>query len=152
MMMKNNCPTYRLTATAYERLIVHCRSSLPNEACGLLIANSSDTPPVIDTIQPIANIHPKPLNSFSFDPADWISGLYEIERNGQQLVGYYHSHPRSLPIPSSADSIGTLPQTGAITLIVSFLSSEPDMRAYWKCSDEWQSVTVELLMDSARPK
>ncbi|MBD3919535.1 M67 family metallopeptidase [Paenibacillus sp. PR3] len=147
MTMKNNSPSYRLTSNAYEQLVTHCRSAYPNEACGLLIISSSDTHTVIDTIHPIANVHPNPYNCFSFDPSEWISALYQIEQHQQLLIGYYHSHPRSLPIPSTADSIGMLPQTGAITLIVSFFTSKPDIRAYRKCSEGWQQI--ELLMDNA---
>ncbi|GMK39607.1 hypothetical protein PCCS19_26610 [Paenibacillus sp. CCS19] len=152
MMRTNDGLPIQLTANAHEQLIAHCRSTLPNEGCGLLISTNLDTPTMIDTIHPIANAHPHPLSSFSFDPAGWISALYRLQRNNQQLVGYYHSHPRSLPIPSSSDSLGTMSQAGAITLIVSFSTSQPNMRAYWKPSDEWLPVALTIESSSDNQK
>jgi len=150
MITINTGPHYRLTANAYEQLLTHCRSVFPMEACGLLITSSCDTPSVIDIIHPIANVHPQPHSAFAFDPSDWISAMYQIEQRQQLLIGYYHSHPRSLPIPSSADSTGMLPQIGAITLIVSLCTDEPDFRAYSRCADGWSEV--ELLLEPSLHK
>jgi hypothetical protein len=44
-----------------------------------------------------------------------------------------------------SDSTGMLSQSRAITLILSFSTGEPNIRAYWKPSDKW--LPVELLIE-----
>ncbi|PWV99648.1 proteasome lid subunit RPN8/RPN11 [Paenibacillus cellulosilyticus] len=140
--------TYTLSANAYTELLARCRSELPNEACGLLIGSNTNHA-IIDGVLPIKNVHPNPRSAFAFEPAAWISAMYQLQVNKQHLVGYYHSHPRSIPIPSTSDSAGSPPQAGAITLIVSFFTHEPVIRAYWKPSDEW--LPVELCIEHVQP-
>jgi proteasome lid subunit RPN8/RPN11 len=142
-MKKDDRSTYILSARAHTELLTYCQSELPNEACGLLIS-SRTIPNTIDIVHPIPNVHPAPRSAFAFDPAGWIASMYHLEANEQQLFGYYHSHPRSAPVPSQTDSTGILSQAGAITLIVSFSTGEPVMKAYWKPSDEWKPVELHI--------
>jgi [CysO sulfur-carrier protein]-S-L-cysteine hydrolase len=140
--MKNeNLFPLKLSPRAYTELVSHCQSALPNEACGLLISSKHDQT-FIDTILPIKNVHPNPRHSFTFDPTDWITALYQLDRSRLQLAGYYHSHPSSAPVPSMSDSTGLLSQSRAITLILSFSTGDPIIRAYRKPSDKWLPVDL----------
>ncbi|WP_164779634.1 M67 family metallopeptidase [Paenibacillus kobensis] len=112
----------------YISIAAHCESDLPNEACGLLISSRSSL--AVERFIPIPNRHPQPRHSFSFDPMAWTSAIYELDRLGQKVIGYYHSHPSTPAIPSVYDAAG-LPGSGsALMLILSFASPIPEARAY----------------------
>ncbi|WP_420798640.1 Mov34/MPN/PAD-1 family protein [Paenibacillus beijingensis] len=98
-------------------MIEICRRSLPEEACGVLATtgggageavSTTNAPARIDTVIPIANCHPMAKNSFRFCPEDWIDAYYSMQKNRQQLVGFFHSHPATPPLPSTRDLNGLL--------------------------------------------
>jgi len=124
----NNGTTLQLSHAIYSSIVTHCRAELPNEACGLLVGRGSAF--LVERSIPIPNKHPQPLHSFAFDPIAWTSALYELERLGQQIVGYYHSHPGTPPVPSSDDAAGLHSPDSALMLILSLADSSPIAQAY----------------------
>ncbi|QHW34232.1 M67 family metallopeptidase [Paenibacillus rhizovicinus] len=110
-----------LEPQAYRRLIEACMNALPDEACGVLsgsfiVVDQEDSRGdaasiaaeslMIAGVHPVRNTAANPASRFAFDPADWVRVLYDMQRNRQSLVGFYHSHPASLPVPSPADREG----------------------------------------------
>lgn len=125
-----------ITEQASRQLIAACRAVYPNEACGVLAYTEQHTHLIypgnnsehtsqgisfvqVNTIYPIRNIAADSARCFQFHPQDWINTYYAIQKNRQSLVGFYHSHPRSLPIPSAADYSGMQYSTAASYWIVS---------------------------------
>ncbi|CAH1204472.1 hypothetical protein PAECIP111893_02259 [Paenibacillus plantiphilus] len=125
-----------ITEQARSQLIAACRAAYPNEACGVLAYaeqhahhinpgnNSEHTSQgnsivQVNTIYPIRNAAADSARCFLFHPQDWISTYYAIQKNRQSLVGFYHSHPGSLPIPSAADYTGIQYSTAASYWIIS---------------------------------
>lgn len=138
-----------ITKDAYDLLIGICKNALPMEACGIL-ASSEDAlrdedPYIIDTVIPITNKHIDPTHSFTFDPAEWTSAYYAMQKNRQKLVGLFHSHPRTEAIPSSSDSEGFLPASELSYWIVSLRSSEtPHVQPYRR--SEGAFIPMELVL------
>lgn len=52
-------------------------------------------------VYPMQNIHPLPKEHFSFSPKEQLKVLREFPH--LQIIGIYHSHPSSEPIPSQED-------------------------------------------------
>ncbi|OUS77578.1 hypothetical protein B1748_07200 [Paenibacillus sp. MY03] len=100
----NNEARTSITKAAYSMLLDYCGSILPNEACGVLAREKERHS--IDIILPIRNIHPHPSDSFYFDPEEWTAACFSMEKNRQQLVGFFHSHPNTAAIPSNRDGEG----------------------------------------------
>lgn len=121
-----------ITKPAYDRLIQICADSKPLEACGIVASSyTAAVYPIIDTIIPITNTHIDPTHSFSFDPAEWTTAYYEMQKNRQTLVGLFHSHPRTEAVPSSSDSEGFLPASELSYWIISLRNSEaPHVQPY----------------------
>ncbi|HKR93385.1 M67 family metallopeptidase [Novosphingobium sp.] len=71
----------------------------PNECCGLLLGQGGR----IDTALPAANIADQPYRRFEIDPATLLAAHRAARQGGQQVLGYYHSHPGGHPVPSAAD-------------------------------------------------
>lgn len=131
-----------ITKSAYEKLIQICAKAKPREACGIVASSHTALAPtaqlsgatdyhVIDTVIPITNTHIDPTHSFSFDPAEWTTAYYEMQKNRQTLVGLFHSHPRTEAVPSSSDSEGFLPASELTYWIISLQNSEaPHVQPY----------------------
>ncbi|WP_435170900.1 M67 family metallopeptidase [Paenibacillus glycanilyticus] len=97
-----------ITRPAYEQLLGFCQKSLPQEACGVLAgaAATPDSPAVVTHVYMISNVHEEPIRSFRFHPGEWVSAYYDIQKNRQSLVGFFHSHPISSAVPSKRDWLG----------------------------------------------
>ncbi|BBH19325.1 hypothetical protein Back11_06700 [Paenibacillus baekrokdamisoli] len=113
---------------------------MPNEACGVLTCSHSSEMInqrqngilSVDQIYPISNTAEHANQNFRFDPNDWITILYRIQKNRQSLVGIYHSHPSTNPLPSLADLEGMQYVPAVSYWIVSFPHLEqPDVQPYW---------------------
>ncbi|MBP3961336.1 M67 family metallopeptidase [Paenibacillus lignilyticus] len=125
-----------ITTEAYQSLIECCLRALPEEACGILsgTAGQAQQPFVTVTgIQGVRNRSQQPLNRFAFDPEEWIQAYYSMQKNRQSLVGYFHSHPSSMPIPSTADWNGLYTTATGINYWIVSLKQEdkPFIQPYW---------------------
>lgn len=80
-------------------MLVEAREAHPRECCGILLGEARR----IVAIRPARNVHPTPQTRFEIDPQALVDA-YRAERNGgQQVVGFYHSHPAGKPKPSNTD-------------------------------------------------
>lgn len=96
--------------------------------------------------RPIPNVHPAPQHAFAFDPRAWTTALYDLHRTGQQLIGYYHSHPTTAPIPSQSDRMGIPLKDTDIMLILSFAAGIPELQAYrLGGNSEFEAVPIHIL-------
>jgi Predicted metal-dependent protease of the PAD1/JAB1 superfamily len=102
-----------ITHQAYEQLLTLCRKALPRETCGVLAGTeaSESNPATVTHIHAVSNIHEDPLRSFRFHPEEWVSVYYDMQKNRQTLVGFFHSHPTASALPSKRDALG-LPASG----------------------------------------
>ncbi|MCK8488793.1 M67 family metallopeptidase [Paenibacillus sp. MBLB2552] len=70
----------------------------PEEACGLLFGTFDGQIGFIQRYLPVVNHSMAPLHSFELDPAVWVRSNFDT-----QLIGIYHTHPNSPPLPSPED-------------------------------------------------
>jgi len=82
----------------------HARFTFPEEACGLLAIDSTG---MLRMAYCLTNAERSPVR-FTVDPEEHHGALRHADRNGWSIDGSFHSHPRSEPIPSSADIAGAL--------------------------------------------
>ncbi|HLB47385.1 MAG TPA: M67 family metallopeptidase [Anaerolineales bacterium] len=87
-----------LAASQWQTITEHLQSALPNEACGLLAGRDGRT----EAVYLIANAERSPTR-YSMEPGELIRAIVEIEDNGWELIGIFHSHPAGPPIPSPTD-------------------------------------------------
>lgn len=109
-----------------DRVVAHARHIAPDECCGVLIGEGQD---VLDAF-PARNIADKPAVRFLIDPKDHLDALRDARRRGLDVVGFYHSHPRSAAVPSETDRAeANYPRH--LFLIVSLKHARPDLQLYW---------------------
>ncbi|TCN01494.1 proteasome lid subunit RPN8/RPN11 [Paenibacillus sp. BK033] len=126
--------TISITHQAYGQLLGICREAMPQEACGILAGTPAapEIPAIVTQAYVITNVHEDPVRSFRFDPAEWVTAYFDIQKNRQSLVGFFHSHPNSSAIPSKRDWLGLpVSDDGISYWIVSMPgSSAADVRPY----------------------
>src|SRR5690349_19916771 len=106
-------------------MIAHARAEAPRECCGLLIGNGT----TIDEAVRTTNIEPG-TTRYRIDPADHFRLIKALRGTGREIVGAYHSHPRSPARPSPTD-VAESSGEGFLYVIVSLMSPDtPDVRAY----------------------
>ncbi len=98
-----------------EDIFAHARREAPHEICGWLAGfagESGKTQPAspkprrersVELIYPVPNASEGPKARFVMEPEAQLSAMRKIRELGLELVGTYHSHPRSPAHPSERD-------------------------------------------------
>jgi proteasome lid subunit RPN8/RPN11 len=89
-----------LPSSIADEVMLHARSELPNEACGLLsgsLATGRAT-----RFHPARNAEASPLR-YNVHPEDLVRITFAVEDAGEELVAIFHSHTRSTAVPSATD-------------------------------------------------
>jgi proteasome lid subunit RPN8/RPN11 len=121
----------RIGRDVLTAIAAHARADAPRECCGLLLgpaspAESSDTIE-IHRAAPTRNLAPS-ATRYDIDPADHFRILREARATGLTVIGAYHSHPKSAPVPSPTDLAEGLPNF--LYLIATLCPLDPPIRAY----------------------
>jgi proteasome lid subunit RPN8/RPN11 len=104
---------------ALDDMVRHAREAAPDECCGLLLGRGDE---IVEAL-PARNIADQPASRFLIDPHDHIECRREARARGLEVVGFYHSHPRSSSEPSPRD-LDEFSYPGHLYAIVS-LRGEP---------------------------
>jgi desampylase len=113
---------------AVAEMVRHAREAAPAECCGLLLGHG-DT--IVEAVR-TRNIAAVPTR-FLIDPKDHIDRRRDARQRGLDVIGFYHSHPRSPALPSETDRAeATYPNH--LYFIVSLAADEPDVRLF-RCAE-----------------
>ncbi len=85
-----------------EILKKHSEQNLPNEACAILFGNDMNDETTIKEIFLAKNIDESPVN-FTISNEELVSAYGKAEEMKLEVSGIFHSHPVSVPYPSSTD-------------------------------------------------
>ncbi len=107
-----------------DAVVAHAREAAPRECCGLLVGSTT----VVASAVRAANLAGEP-SRFLIDPADHIRARREARSAGLDVIGFYHSHPRSTAEPSPTDR-AEASYAGALYLIVGLAGDAEDVRLY----------------------
>jgi len=85
----------KLSPLAYVSLRQHGEESYPQECCGVLLGRFDDNgTKAVSRIARCGNTREdSPQNRYSIDPKDLIRIQREGRERGEEIVGFYHSHP-----------------------------------------------------------
>lgn len=106
----------RITRQALDEIGGHAGEGYPNETCGMLIAAPGNG--LVTRTRRVRNIVvDRARDRYEMDPRDQIRIQRECDRDGLEIVGYYHSHPDHPAQASVTDSNRSW--AGPVYLIVS---------------------------------
>jgi proteasome lid subunit RPN8/RPN11 len=85
----------RISHSAYAALRQHGEETYPHECCGVLLGRfEDDGTKTVTRIAPCGNTREdSPHNRYHIDPKELISIQREGRERGEDIVGFYHSHP-----------------------------------------------------------
>ena len=112
--------TFQITRSALEEITAHARAEAPAECCGMLVGSGAS----IDEAVRARNLAEDPAR-FLVDPRDHIAARRAARDQGLEVLGFYHSHPRSAAWPSDAD-VAEAAYPDAVYLIVSLAGGVAD--------------------------
>lgn len=123
-------------------LVDWLRGSLPNEGCGLLVADRvAEDGGLPDRFVGMRNVAASPYR-YLMDPAEQLRVLLEIDDADQVVWAIVHSHVDSPPRPSATD-IGLAAYPDALYLLCSFASEPPEIRAWTIVEGAVNEVVLE---------
>jgi proteasome lid subunit RPN8/RPN11 len=99
-------PELRLTGPVRAELLAHARTGRPAEVCGVLIGtrgDGADRPDAVSRSRRIDNVAADPRSRYELDPEATLAAIERAEAAGDDLVGFYHTHPRGPAEPSETD-------------------------------------------------
>jgi proteasome lid subunit RPN8/RPN11 len=85
----------KITPTDYAALRAHGEETYPHECCGVLLGTvADDGSRIVTSTARAGNTRTDSAhNRYNIDPADLVRIQREGRRRGEDIVGFYHSHP-----------------------------------------------------------
>jgi proteasome lid subunit RPN8/RPN11 len=105
-----------------EEMHLHSLSAFPEECCGLMFGNFSDTKDDratrVVTIQRMRNTFDpaQRFHRYSIDPKEFLNIETDAEERGEEIIGVYHSHPNAPAKPSEFDRFYAWPDLSYVIM------------------------------------
>jgi proteasome lid subunit RPN8/RPN11 len=129
----------RIDGVLFEEMVEHGLRGFPNEACGLLAGKDGE--PV--KFFAMRNLDASPV-SYRLDPKEQLRVFDEMDEEGWDLLGIFHTHTHSEAYPSDTDmKLAFYPE--ALYLVMSLSDREhPDLRAFRILEDEVEEEELTI--------
>ncbi len=108
----------KITRAAMAAVEAHAAEGYPMEVCGMLVAERGSE--AVSQALRVRNLVQDRHDRYEMDPRDQIRLQRECDRDGLEIVGYYHSHPDHPAQASETDARRSW--AGPVYLIVSCAS------------------------------
>jgi len=84
----------KLGQSLYESIRRHGEETYPHECCGALLGQIDGDKRVVTSVVRAGNTRvDSPQNRYNIDPKELIRIQREGRERGQDIIGFYHSHP-----------------------------------------------------------
>jgi proteasome lid subunit RPN8/RPN11 len=110
---------------ALNAIAAHAVAELPDECCGLLVADGG----VIVQAVRARSLRRSPT-AYLIDPKDQFDAIREARASAREVVGAYHSHPDSDPVPSARDLAEAQYPEYVYVIVRPLSDGGSDIRAY----------------------
>lgn len=121
-------------------MVAHARFCAPEEACGLLAGQPGGPPRMVYAL---TNADASPI-AYTVDPDEHFAALRHAERSGMELIGAFHSHPRSAAVPSRTDIVRALESDWLYVIVGLGASAAPEVRTWRIRGGKASEVTAAL--------
>lgn len=129
----------RISRQYYEEMMRHLTAEYPLEGCGLLAGQDGR----VTAVYPITNIlHSE--TAYEMEPVQQIKTILQIEKNSEELLAIYHSHPNGPSTPSVTD-ITAAYYPDSVYLIVSMQDlQKPHIRGFYIVDGKVSELLVKI--------
>ena len=113
----------KISRSDAEGILAHARAGYPHEVCGVLLGSASRDEVRVARTVPVTNQEmERPAVRYQIAPEELIAVQRSARADGQDIVGYYHSHPDH---PAQASRFDTeRAWAGYVYVIVSVASGD----------------------------
>ena len=123
-----------------EEMCAHAREANPAECCGLI---GGEDVARAGSVYRLSNVASDPLVAYEAAPEELFAAQRLMRERGEQLLGIYHSHPRSRdPWPSETD-VRLAYYPSAVYFIIGLSAGGARLRAFRISEREGQWEQVE---------
>jgi proteasome lid subunit RPN8/RPN11 len=128
-----------------NEMFAHARTASPSECCGLVGGGGQTA----RSIYRLRNVARDTLVGYEAAPEELFAAQRLMRERGEELLGIYHSHPRTLePIPSETD-VRLAYYPSAIYFIIGLSAETETLRAFSisERDSSWQQVDYAISGD-----
>lgn len=94
----------KIDRSHYDSLRKHGEETYPHECCGLLLGQMDGDIRTVTSVARCGNTrNDSPQNRYNIDPRELVRIQREGRERGEDIVGFYHSHPDHPPRWSPTD-------------------------------------------------
>ena len=108
-----------IPADVISDMLAHAREDSPRECCGLLVGKGSQVARSVRA----RNLDAK-ATRYLIAPEDHFAAIRSARAIGLDVIGAYHSHPSSAPVPSETDIAEADNGPDFLYVIVSLVNDE----------------------------
>lgn len=130
----------RLPRDLRDRIAADAERTPNVEICGLLAGRGARC----TAAYPVRNVSPQAATAFFMDPQEQLNAMAAIEASGEEILGIYHSHPRTDAWPSERDIAGAA-YPGVACVIISLKNSPgTELAAFAIANGECVPIALEI--------
>jgi proteasome lid subunit RPN8/RPN11 len=140
-----------VTTEQLSAMRAHGERDYPYECCGLMLGRFVDGRKQIVETYSISNAREEEAkrNRFLIRPEELMRGEKYARDRGLDVVGFYHSHPDDVAVPSQYDLEHAWPTYSYIVMAVEKGRAE-DLRS-WEMESDRSKFNEEEIVSEARP-
>jgi proteasome lid subunit RPN8/RPN11 len=132
--------TLKLTDGVDAAIRAHGRDAYPYECCGALVGRDD----LVTKTVPLPNVTDEgPRRRFRVSDKDYLAVQRAADEAGQDLVGFYHSHPDHPAAPSQYDLDHALPSFAYVIVAVA-AGQDRELRS-WRLKDDRSAFDEETV-------
>ena len=135
----------------FAAMRAHGERDYPYECCGLMLGKFNEGRKSVIEIYPISNAREEEAkrNRFLIRPEELMRGEKYARAQGLDVVGFYHSHPDDVAVPSQYDLEHAWPTYSYIVMSVQ-QGRTVDLRS-WEMEADRSRFNEEEIVSEARP-
>lgn len=115
-----------------DGIYAHAREGAPEEVCGVLAGRREGSVHQVLRAFRVRNAHPRPVGEYELDPTEHLRVTLHVEDElGEEVVGFYHSHPAG-PARLSATDAARASWPGVSYLLIHLRPTEGHLSARWR--------------------
>jgi proteasome lid subunit RPN8/RPN11 len=143
-----------LSQSLYRKIELEGAKAYPNECCGILfgrdVTGDGDyaVRRVVESLSPVVNEfeEEEQYHRFLITPQTLMRAEKEAAKEGQLVLGFYHSHPDVAARPSEYDRQHAWPFYSYV--IVSIVKGQPAEMTSWLLDDETNAFKKQNLVET----
>lgn len=116
-------------------IVDHAQRGRPAEVCGILGGAFDDDHSVVRSVHEARNVAEPPETRYAIAPEEQLELMERIDDSGEDVVGFYHSHPSGPAEPSATDAARAT--WANRSYVIATVAGEPSVKSWrWNGTDE----------------